>query len=74
MTEVRLKRGGDVGRRGWKKEKRGARGSSSVWKLTFLLVLVVPLTPSARGSVKPLPGGRPVRTVLQVAAAGTRLS
>jgi hypothetical protein len=50
MTEIRVKKKRtDVGRREWggeKKQKRVARGSSSVRKLSFLLVLV-PLPPPA---------------------------
>jgi hypothetical protein len=74
MTEVRLrkKKKTDVERREWRektKQKRGARGSSSVWKLSFLFLYSYPpplgLSPSAGGGVKLLPEADvPTRTVL----------
>lgn len=61
-------------RRASRSKKPGARGSSSVSKLTFLLVLAVPSPPSS-DSVKPLPeGAAALRIVGQVAATVTQFT
>jgi len=61
-------------RRASRSKKPGARGSSSVSKLTFLLVLAVP-SPRSSDSVKPLPeGAAALRIVGQVAATVTQFT